>query len=264
MTASDLGGLGAQEGTPVSFNWRLPNLMPVFLPWVAILLLLLAKSNRCAQAWWIWAPLVCVATLERILVFPFLPSSLIETFVDVISALAFGIAAVWLLAPHLARRHRFVTFLCILPTLAGASALVCVIGQDWLGGEAATMVSVISLLGIVVFVVSVAMTFAGWACRGRYRPFRLSLWLIAALLVACLAATSPFFVFALIASGGRAPWLEFLGGMLAMAGVIFGTLLPFLALSFANSFFRERLKGLLHLKPMSPPPPFPAALASAA
>ena len=39
-----------------------------------------------------------------------------------------------------------------------------------------------------------------------------------------------------------------------MAGFSFGVVLPFLVLSFANGFYRERLKGLLHLGAAAPPP----------
>ena len=43
-------------------------------------------------------------------------------------------------------------------------------------------------------------------------------------------------------------------GVLILAGISFGPLLPFLALSLANRFYRERLKGLLHLGcPETPP-----------
>ena len=51
------------------------------------------------------------------------------------------------------------------------------------------------------------------------------------------------------------------------AGITFGVLLPFLVLSFANGFYRERLKGLLHLGGAAAPPvitPPPPAVAEAA
>jgi hypothetical protein len=38
------------------------------------------------------------------------------------------------------------------------------------------------------------------------------------------------------------------------AGISFGVLLPFLVLSFGNGFYRERLKGLLHLGGALAPP----------
>ena len=79
---------------------------------------------------------------------------------------------------------------------------------------------------------------------------RLCLWLITALLVVWLLLTGPFFVFAMIFSSG----LALVGTVLALAGVSFGVLLPFLILSFVNAFYRARLKDLLHVGREADPP----------
>jgi hypothetical protein len=42
---------------------------------------------------------------------------------------------------------------------------------------------------------------------------------------------------------------------LTVSGVTFGLLLAFLVLSFANGFYRERLKELLHLEDPAPAEP---------
>ena len=39
-----------------------------------------------------------------------------------------------------------------------------------------------------------------------------------------------------------------------MAGISFGTVLPFLVLSFTSGFYRERLRALLHLDTQAQPP----------
>jgi hypothetical protein len=58
-----------------------------------------------------------------------------------------------------------------------------------------------------------------------------------------------------------------IGTVLCTTGISFGLLLPFLILSFANAFYRERLKDLLHLGREAPPPviapPLPTATAAA-
>ena len=105
-----------------------------------------------------------------------------------------------------------------------------------------------------VLVISVALTLSGLVCRGRYCWLRLSLWLMAALVVVWLLVIGPFFAIALISSGGNVPVLALFGFVGGAAGITFGVLLPFLVLSFANGFYRERLKGLLHLGDMAPPP----------
>jgi hypothetical protein len=69
-----------------------------------------------------------------------------------------------------------------------------------------------------------------------------------------LLVLGPFFIFSMIASSGNLP-LTVLFSITAVAtGVTFGVLLPFLLLSFANGFYRERLKGLLHLGDVPAPP----------
>jgi hypothetical protein len=56
-----------------------------------------------------------------------------------------------------------------------------------------------------------------------------------------------------IAWSGSTEFAPFIPGGLFMAVVTFAILLPFLVLSSASPFFRERLKVLLHLKPEAPP-----------
>ncbi|MCX6903434.1 MAG: hypothetical protein NTW03_08155, partial [Verrucomicrobia bacterium] len=159
--------------------------------------------------------------------------------------------------PYLARSHRLLTFLCIPATLAISSLLVFSVRQDWGGELIAEAIPVAVVLSLSVFVISVAMLAAGWVCRRCYRPFALVLWLSVALIVIWFVVAAPFFVVALIASGGQVPWVQFLSGILVMAGVSLAVLLPFLVLSFANFLFRERLKGLLNLQTAVLPPVVP-------
>ena len=95
---ADLGGLGAKQGVPVGYDWVQPSLMPQVLPWLAILALLMLKPNRCASAWWILVPLACVGGVASLPepVRQLLPSSQFEIFLELIGALGFGLAAVWL------------------------------------------------------------------------------------------------------------------------------------------------------------------------
>jgi hypothetical protein len=44
-------------------------------------------------------------------------------------------------------------------------------------------------------------------------------------------------------------------GVAGLVRLSLAVLLPFLMLSFANTFYRERLKGLLCLRPVAPPVP---------
>jgi len=98
-----------------------------------------------------------------------------------------------------------------------------------------------------------ALNLAGWLCRRQYRPAGLTLWLVVFIAALWVLISAPFFVFAVVASGGG-EWLEFLQAILAFVGLTFAMLLPFLVLAFAIGLYRERLKELLHLSAATPPP----------
>jgi hypothetical protein len=252
---TDLGGLGLKQGAPVFYDWSAPSLIPQALPWLAILGLLLLKPNRCASAWWIGIPLACVGGVACVpqSVLELLPSSQFEIFLDLIGGLGFGLAAVWLLSSYLCWKHRMLAFLGILLAQGGFSLVAFGVKQSW--GEAGLeTLQVIMALAVSALVMSVALSLAGLVCRGRCGWLRLSLWLITALVVVWLLVLGPFFIFSMIASGGNLPLTALFSIVAVATGLTFGVMLPFLLLSFANGFYRERLKGLLHLGGAAAPP----------
>ena len=245
MAYSDLGGLGSKQGAPVVIDWVRPSLMPQVLPWLAILALLMLKPNRCAAAWWILVPLGCVAGVAGApTVLGLLLPSESEYFMELISAMVFGVAAVWLLSSYLGWKHRMLAFLGILLAQGGFSVLAYVISRGWgeLGAETAALGAALAAGAVAM---SAALSLAGLLCRGRYGWLRLSLWVMAALVVVWLVVILPFFILAVISSSGGVPVLAIFGVVGAAVGITFGVLLPFLVLSFVNGFYRERLKGLL-------------------
>jgi len=252
VASAELGALGAKSGSPVNYLWVLPSVAPQVLPWLILLGLLALKPNRRAAAWLIWLPVGCVLAVT--LLPPMMPSGA-DFLLDVVAALAFGLAAVWLLSNYLRQSHRLLTFFCVLPTLAGFSLLAAVAkqGRDLLDSDA---LQVGILLGVSALTSTVALSVAGWICRGRYRPLGLYPWLFVSVLGVWLAVAAPFFFFAVVASGGNLAlnsWNEFFIPVLAMAAANFALLLPFLILSSASPLYRERLKALLNVKPAAPP-----------
>lgn len=250
------------EGTPVVYAWAMPSLTPVVLPWLALLPLLALKRNRQARAWWIWVPLVVlvgVVTCAGSLL-DFIPSMPLDMFCESFRALAFGLAAVWLLSFYLGQVPRVVGFLGILLTLAVFSGIAFVVRQDfgdweWTPG--------LLVLAFCVGSLALSILLAGLMCRRRYRPTQFSAWLFVWILVAWIVITSPFFLFALSQglSGGDEV-LEFWLMVLGFAVASFLTVLPFLVLSFVNSFFGEQLKIMLRPQPEAPPPIIPASAGS--
>ena len=97
------------------------------------------------------------------------------------------------------------------------------------------------------------MSLAGLLCRGRGRRVGLYGWLLILLVVIWLVIAAPFFVFALLTSGGWVGWSEFIAPVLGLVMVQFATMLPFMILSSASPFYRQRLKALLQLEAATPP-----------
>ena len=127
--------------------------MPL-LSWLVILALLMLKTNRCGAAWLIWLPLIFVAVvLQTVVSLLRLPSDA-DFFLDVAMSLVFGFAVVWLLADHLRRKYRWLTFLCVLLTLAASGGLALLLRQ---GGGKDTW----TLLCATVVVSSIVLTLCG-------------------------------------------------------------------------------------------------------
>jgi hypothetical protein len=237
VASSDLGALGSRDGSPIAYNWVLPGVAPLLLPWLAILGLLTLKTNRCASSWLIWLPLGCALTVAPP---SFMPGGT-NFFLEVIAALAIGLAAVWLLSNYLRRQHRFVTFLCVLLVLVGFSVLAAAVKQG-LSLLAVESLQIGIVLAIGVLASAVALNLAGLICRRHSRPLGLYLWIFVLLAGIWLAIAAPVFVFAMIASSGRIAWSEFFIPVLAVAAGNFAT--------------------LLQVKPETPPviPPLPSGL----
>lgn len=249
MASADLGGLGAKEGSPVEYTWILPSVAPQFLPWLGILGLLALKRNRHAAAWLVWLPLGLVALFTANSP---IPLSGADFFLDVIAALAFGVAAVWLISNYLQRSHRILTFMCFLVALGGFSA-IALVAIEGLSLTDIENLPAGMVLASGVLASTVALSAAGWICRRRLRMIGVYLWLCLLLVLIWALIALPFFLIAMVSSGGRISWSEFFIPTLSVALGNFILLLPFLILSSASPFFGERLKALLNIRPASPP-----------
>jgi hypothetical protein len=256
VASRDLGALGAKDGAPVNCEW-VPGIAPLMLPWLVILGLLALKPNRCAAAWLIWLPVGGMIAISQA-VAPCLPDEA-ASLCDTIAGLLAGLSAVWLLPDYLRRGHRILTFLCILLAMAGFSALSFV-SQQSLNMTNET-ISVAVALAVGVMTTTLALSLCGLICRGRYRPIGLYVWLLLLLEVIWLGIIATIYLIITLAQGGVVQAGEVFLPVLAVAAGNFAVLLPFLILSSASPFYRERLKALLHVK--VEPPPMPAPLPSA-
>jgi hypothetical protein len=268
--------LGVTEGPPAAYHWPATSLLPSLVPWLAILALLALKPNRGWSAWWIWVPLACLAIgwhwLQRGSTSgnSILRNDVLDALFDIPRALAFGVAALWLLAPYLGRRDRFRTALGMVFVVAVFGAFSCAVTAGVGKGAVIADVPIINncfaalaglgvgvaqtvLLALLAVVVTAAMVLSGFACRGRYRPFRLCLWLCVALLIVVSAAGVLLNALGLVTPNVIFGWGRFFVFAIVVAMVNYATLLPFLILSWASPFFRERIRALLHVRPEAPP-----------
>ncbi|MEI7936987.1 MAG: hypothetical protein WCK27_09880 [Verrucomicrobiota bacterium] len=291
---ADLGGLGTKLGPSVAFFWPMPNLVPLLLPWLAVLVLLALPSNRNPRAWWIWAPLIGLTLLGAGLQPPILltDNEVLSVSVQVASAAGFGLTVLWLLGAALARRCRAVGIALAALAFAAVSLLAFLVGpaSESLGdlsglepavflyrfSEAALVRQFADLSGLepAVFLYLVlgwivggvvfagALNLTGWSCRRRFSRVRVSLWLPLWLWLMWLAAGGLVNGVMRIVSGERFDWSGLLVAPVALALASFVTLLPFLILSFTNAFYRERLRHLLRLPAVVIPPPTPVPAAA--
>ena len=182
----------------------------------------------------------------------FIPSEMLDSFCQVTRALAFGLAAVWLTATHLASKVRILTSLNMLAVLAGFGLLAYITGQDW--SEAASQQFVAPVfLGVLALAIVTALSLAGLVCRRRFQPLRLLFWMLVWLAAVFAVIMLPFGLLAFFTSGGEV-WIELGGAILVGTLVGFAVVLPFLLLAFANGLYRERFRHLLRLELASPPP----------
>lgn len=235
----------------MAYTYVPPSMIPGLLPWIAILLMLMLRSNRRGSAWWIWVALGCgwglQAGLAAVAGERYLPTEILN---GPGKALVFGVAALWLLSSYLGWKHRFLTFLGAAFILVLMGSFVYAVTFETEGFEAVGLGVVVCVFALVI---AVALSLAGLVSRRKYAPSRLFVWLLAWCVAIPSAVALPFFVIGRVTSGPT-PLLDFFGPVLAAAGICFMAVLPYLVLSFANAFYRERLQGLLHLETGGAPP----------
>jgi hypothetical protein len=239
--------LGATDGPWVVSTWTPPSPLPRLLPWLGLLCLLLLKPNRAGSALWILAPLAAILAARWVLrtVFTGFLDDLLEVLLDASGALSFGLAAGWLVAANLQWKPRFAAFAGFLGVVVPVSLVVFLLGQ---GFEFAGLDMVQSVLLVLISggVLAVALSLTGWLARGRYSPGGLCLWLAVVLGILWALIFIPFLVMAKL-SGAESVFGPMLMAWLVMVAFSLVNLLPFLLLTFWCGYYRERIKGFLHL-----------------
>jgi hypothetical protein len=262
---ADLGGLGANQGPPSAFIWKMPLLVPLLLPWLAILVSLALPSNRDRRAWWIWAPLIALVLLGVTLraAGEAFRQEAFAYFLPASSAAAFGLTAIWLLGTSLVRRCTALAIVLSALAFAGVALLAFLVSpvselvEDLSQWEKSVFLYLVLFWLTAGMVFSGAFNLTGRMCRGRPTRLRISLWLPFWFWILCSAAAWVANSVRKLVSGEDFDWNALLVAPIILALVSFATLLPFLILSFTNAFYFERLKHLLRLPPAAPAPQVP-------
>jgi hypothetical protein len=258
-----LGGLGDKQGPYVEQTCAKARVALPFIPFAGLLGLMALGRNRTPSAWWVWLAVAGGLGVSAIFRSVFtsmgsMDSQALDLFAQSINALTVGLGAVWLTAGYLGWRNRFLAFLGMLGVLVGVTMPSLVLNQEMLSlsslVDAAQAAQLILLSGFGALMLSVALFIAGLLCRGTYHWLRLTLRTAVSALATSALLFGPVLIIALFTSGGNLPILQFFGPYFLIAGLLFALLLPFVALSLACPFYRERLKDLLHLRRPGIPP----------
>ena len=232
-------------------------MLPLLAPWIGLLLLLLLPANRRAQAWWVLVPLAFLSGLEVVLrpAFSSLPEEALTPLGLTFTSLAFGLAALWLLAKCLSGLSRVAVFFLMLVIVGGGALVAFAFRNDWEGGGPMSLVF-LALPAIGALVLSLSLTLSALVCRRTYRPLRfllgVSLFVLAGWLVVAAPVLIPLTIVSVV-SGNDLELAAPLAAAAVLALLTLAVIFPFLSLAFLEPHFRNRLTMLLHLPPRSPP-----------
>ncbi len=252
--SQDIGGLGAKDGPPVEYTWVPGSLLPRAVPWLALFGLLMLKRNRTLSAWWIWVPLACALGLSPALrnLMASLPDQPVDIVLETLKGAAFGTAAVWLIAGYLGWTHRFLSFLAIIGTSAVFGSFTVALSQ-WEEWNVESSFALVATL-LACFIITATVMLAGLGCRRLYGALRFLLGSVAAFLVVSAAISALLLGLIWLLTHGHLVLAPVLAAIFVLSIMSFGALLPFLLLTCANPFYRERIKDLLHLATREAPP----------
>lgn len=243
--------MGDKEGPRVNYEWVPPSLLPRFVPWIAVLLLLLLPANRRPQAWLVLLPMGVVWLIDVVLkvATPEMFSDANDYLALALTSLAFGMAVLWLLAGYLAGLSKPVVFLVTTLIISASSILAYLIRSDWSELVPVTAMIVVALV-LLSLLTALALVLSALMCKRVYRPTRLLAWFVGFLLAGWLVISSPFVIVFTVATLTRGGWPQMLGfllGIVVFALLTFAVVLPFLLLSFVESHYKERFIALFGL-----------------
>lgn len=262
VASADLGELGQREGPAELVRWNPLWSLIGWSPWAVLLGLALLPANRTSKLAYI--VLVLAAELALLAVVP----EQYDFMHTALQTLALSMAAIWLVAPVLVNRSRWLAF----PTLSFLVVLVSVLQglvygnplAGWLVMQLSAHLAIIlgTTLGLVL---TCGLSLSAVCCRKRTSLPRLGTWLVIWLLVSSAVITLilngskgvPFGAGSLLDACsklgvpandacGWAIWGWTLACSVALPLLL---LAPYALLSWADPFYRDRFLAMFNLRP---------------
>ena len=302
VASQDIGTLGPQQNTSVTYHWSLARNLAWILARVMLVPLLMLKPNRTWRAWLVLLPAFLITGFLSLLARFLYGMPVFFGNLGFLSSVPMGLGALWLLSykvEALGGRRGFFTAagiltvmcvvsgalyagvnsfspymvvcvlgaLAVLPAMAAArflcserysaprfmsSLLLCLILIFTCLATSSVVIGHIIPSSVVVCVLGAlavlpAMAAARFFCRKHYSALRFMLlrFLRVMLIFTCLAI--PFAVVGRIAED------PLILGMMPAVGagiglVMYIILLPFMLLTFLNSFYRARFYSIFHFE----------------
>lgn len=176
-----------------------------------------------------------------------IPSEIATLFGNSFTALGFGLATTWLLAPLLRQRLRIVAFLASLAATLAGTALAYFAAPTRVRTIETLSFSI--LTGVCALFGVIALFLAGLMCRRKWRPAVLLAWIAVFEGMLWLLLTAPF-----ILTGSGPSWNDFFALILPVAGCCYFVLFVFVLQATAVPSYRERLQMLLQIGTGYSPP----------
>lgn len=234
--------------------------MGAVFPWIIILPFLLLKENRNRRAIAVLIP--AYATLALATLISCGTQAAIGGFAGLIRFPPVALGTVWLLSGRFSRSNRGVAFLQAFATLALIGLATGLAGRIG-GGQ--LPVFVFGTIVVSLALVS-ALALGACFCRRKFKAVPFALWTAAPCYAfAFIAILLPALIMVASMGGEDLAWL-IIPTLIAtlffstlIGTILAGLLAAFIALSFRNSIYRERLFSIFRLDDPSKPPPLPRA-----
>jgi hypothetical protein len=246
IATQNLGPLGPTDGQPVVFDWTHTQASwRWLLPWLLLAALLARPVNRCRSAWAILIPLCFIQAVLYACDLTDLSgfaNGMGAVLLRSLSALSFGLAALWLNGDLLARYSRAHGLFHAIILLIFAGIFLLPTSAALASSDVRSFGAMYSIAGTGLLVV---LGLAGRCCRRKLGYWRFGLILSLLIFGLTLISFCSIMAWLVLHNSVPVPYLAILlsisSAALCVTLAIQAIVQPFMILAFANRFYRARL-----------------------